>query len=250
MTPRILDEHSLLEREQSIIEAALAIIKREGVENLTIDKVVALVPFSKGTVYKHFLGKEDVMLAISNQAISILSNFFSRTAKFVGCPRERMLLLGASYLIYAILHPTFFKINLCSKSPDNFEKCSQDKIAKNEMLESILMETISSIVIEAIDNKSLALPEFMSVPQLCFSHWSLSYGVISLLSEGVGSCEGTKGLTVDRELFNNTNILYDGLSWAPLTKDKDYRQALTQALNTVFPEELLRIKKLGRELNF
>lgn len=250
MTPRILDEQSLLEREQKIIDAAFVIIQREGIENLTIDKVVALVPFSKGTVYKHFLGKEDLILAINNQAVTILLDFFSRTARYSGLPRERMLLLGASYLLYAILHPTFFKINLCSKNPGAMEKCSEENVTKMELLETSLMETISGVFIEAIEEKSLQLPEFMSIEQLCFAHWSSSYGVISLLSEDVEACKGTKGLTVDLELFNNANILFDGLNWSPLTKEMDYRAALMKGLNSVFPEEISHINSLGRELNF
>jgi AcrR family transcriptional regulator len=250
MTPRILDEHSLLEREQSIIDAALVIIQREGVENLTIDKVVALVPFSKGTVYKHFLGKEDVLLAITNQAISILSDFFSRAANYDGCPRERMLLSSASYLIYAILHPVFFMADLCSRSPSVLEKCNTFRIETQTNYQTTLMSSITSIIEDGIDKKNLALPHFMNIQQVCFSNWSLSYGIISLLSEDIDSCEGRTGLNIDRELFNNCNVMLDGLYWLPLTKDKDYKTALMHALNTVFPEELQRIQKLGRELNF
>ena len=69
MTPRILDEHSLQAREQDIIDATIALIDSHGVENITMDKVAAAVPYSKGTIYKHFLGKEDLFLAIGNQAI-------------------------------------------------------------------------------------------------------------------------------------------------------------------------------------
>ena len=57
MAPRILDEYSLKAREQDIIDATIALIEKHGVENITMDKVVAAVPYSKGTVYKHFISK-------------------------------------------------------------------------------------------------------------------------------------------------------------------------------------------------
>ena len=102
MAPRLLDEKSLRAREQQIIDAAIDFIQKHGVENLTMDKVVNAVPFSKGTVYKHFLGKEDLMLAISNHSMAILAELFCRAAQFNGCPRERMMLVNFSYLLYAI----------------------------------------------------------------------------------------------------------------------------------------------------
>ena len=45
MSPRILDEQSLRDREQLIIDVAIALIESLGVENLTMDKVIAKVPF-------------------------------------------------------------------------------------------------------------------------------------------------------------------------------------------------------------
>jgi len=249
MTPRILDEQSLQHREQQIIDAALDLIQENGIENLTIDKVVAKVPFSKGTVYKHFLGKEDLMLALGNQAIAILVDLFSRAAKFDGCARERMLLLNLSYLIYAILHPALFKTVVCSKSPNVYEKCSEKRLQQQEQLEVKLLTTIHGIVELAIDNDNFVLPANMTIQQVCFASWSMSYGTIGLLSTEVEQCSGSSGLVVERELFNQNNILFDGLQWQPLSKDKDYVAAIKIALPQVFAKELAEMKAIGRELN-
>jgi len=250
MSPRILDEQSLLTREQQIIDATLDLIQVHGIENLTMDKVVAKVPFSKGTVYKHFLGKEDLMLALGNQAVAILGDLFSRAAKFDGCARERMLILNLSYLIYAILHPALFKTVVCSKSPNVYEKCSEKRLQEQEQLEVKLLSTIHGIVEQAIDNNNFVLPAHMNIQQVCFANWSMSYGTIGLLSAEVEQCSGSSGLVVERELFNQNNLLFDGMQWAPLTRDKDYVVALEKALPQVFAKELAEMKSLGRELSF
>ena len=93
-SPRLPDGSTLKEREQKILTVAIILIQRFGIENLTMDKVVAQLPFSKGTVYKHFIGKEDLLLAINNYAIDVLSDLFYRAYKFDGGSRERMLLLN------------------------------------------------------------------------------------------------------------------------------------------------------------
>ncbi len=250
MTPRILDETALKAREQEIIDAAISLIAQLGIENLTMDKVVARVPFSKGTVYKHFLGKEDLLLAISNQAIGILSGFFLRAFKFEGCTRERMLLLNFSYLLYAILYPELFQTAICAKAPNVIGKSSEQRIQEQQQLEMKLLGAIHGIVEEAISSKNLTLPAQMDIQQLCFASWSMSYGVISLLSDEVEQCSGRTDLVVERELFNQNNLLFDGLQWQPLTKDKMHCSVLKKTLAQVFPDELALIKAKGRELQF
>ena len=153
MTPRILDEKALAAREQEIIDAAIGLIKEHGVDHLTMDKVVSKVPYSKGTIYNHFDGKEDLLLAISNFAMSIMSDLFWRSAQFEGCARERMLLLNFSYLIYAILHPALFQTCVCAKSQNVVGKASEQRIKKQEELEFRILGAIHGIIESAVNDK-------------------------------------------------------------------------------------------------
>ncbi len=249
MTPKILDEESLKSREEQIIDAAIEVILQLGVENLTMDKVVAKVSFSKGTVYKHFLGKEDVLLAISNRALEVLAELFSRAAAAKGSARERMLLLNFSYLIYAILYPALFHGAICAKSPNVYGKSSEERLKQQELLEYKLLGSIHGIVEQGINDNDLKLPDYMNIQQLCFTNWSGAYGVISLLSGEVEQCSGRTDLIVERELFNQNNIFFDGLQWLPLTKEMDHKAVLKEALAMAFPQELADIAALGRTLN-
>jgi AcrR family transcriptional regulator len=248
--PKLLDEAAFKERELLIINSAVLLIQKNGIENLTMDKVVAQVPFSKGTVYKHFMGKEDLLLAISNYSMEVLSDLFYRTYQFKGCARSRMLLLNFSYLIYAMLYPALFQSVLCAKSPNVVGKSSEKHINEGEKLEIKLMTSIHGIVEDGLHDNSLSLPLNMDIQQLCFSNWSMAYGAISLLSDEVEQCSGRTSLIVERELFNLSNLLYDGMGWKPLTKDISHCAELKVALAELFPEELAQIKAKGRELNF
>ena len=250
MTPRLLDEDALQAREAQIIDVAISLIARHGIENLTMDKVVSQVPFSKGTVYKHFLGKEDLLLAISNRAIKLLSELFAKAFIFQGCTRERMLLANFSYLIYAMLHPELFQTCICAKAPNVLGKSSEERIKQQEQLEAALMGSIFGIFEEAITNKSLVMPDYMDMQQLCFANWSMAYGTIALLSAEVEQCSGRTNLVVERELFNQCNLLFDGLQWQPLTKDKMHCSELKVALEQVYPAEIEQLKHKGRELMF
>ena len=248
--PRLLDENELKEREQLIITAAISIIQNFGIENLTMDKVVAQVPFSKGTVYKHFIGKEDLLQAIGNRAIKILSEMFLHAYGYEGSSRERMLLLNFSYLIYAILHPALFQSVICAKSQNVIGKSSEKRLNERDQLEMKLLTAIHGIVDDGLKEGNLILPEHMNIQQLCFANWSMSYGAISLLSGEIEECSGSTELIVERELINHSNLLFDGMGWLPLSKDKAYGSELKLALHSLFPQELALITEKGRQLNF
>lgn len=235
-------------REQDIMNTAITLIGEIGIVNLTMDKLVAKVPYSKGTVYKYFSGKEDLLLAISNYSIAMLSGFFSRAAKFEGESRERILLLNFAYLIYASLYPVLFQTVICSKSPNVYGKASANRLQEQKHFESNLLSISRSVVQEALDNKSLTQPEYMSIEQLCFANWSMGYGIVLLLSGTVHECTNRAGFMIEQELFNQNNLLFDGLGWQPLSSQKDYRIALNKALRLVFPNELALLKKQGCDL--
>ncbi len=250
MAPKLIEEHSFQAREQDILDATIGLIDEYGIESITMDKVVAAVPYSKGTVYKHFLGKEDLFLAIGNQAIKVMHDLFGRSARYEGSTRERMLLLNISYLIYAILHPALFKSMQCAKSPSVYGKCSEQRLQEQQLLESKVMETITDIVEAAEACNQLKVPAHMTPQQVCFSTWTIGFGAISLLAGELDQCSGSENLIVEREMLNQYNVLLDGYQWLPLSKDKDYETALQVALKTVFPGELLLLKGKGREFNF
>jgi AcrR family transcriptional regulator len=248
--PRLLNENALKEREQTIITAGISLIQHSGIENLTMDKVVAQVPYSKGTIYKHFISKEDLLLAISNYAIEVLSDLFYRAYQFKGCSRERMLLLNFSYLIYAILYPELFQAVICAKSQSVIGKSSEQRLKENDQLQVTLLTAIHGIVEDGLSDQSIVLPDHLNIQQICFANWSMAYGTIILLSGEVDSCSGRTDLIVERELFNNSNLLFDGMGWQPLTKDKKHCTELAFALQSLFPQELTLMKEKGRELNF
>lgn len=161
--PRLLNEDALNEREKTILDVAINLVQRLGIENLTMDKVVAQVPFSKGTVYKHYTGKEDLLLAMSNHAMEVLSDLFYRAYEFNGCSRERMLLLNFSYLIYAILYPELFQSVICAKSQSVIGKSTEERLNEHDRLEMKLLMSIHGIVDDGLRDSSLTLPQHMTL---------------------------------------------------------------------------------------
>jgi TetR/AcrR family transcriptional regulator, fatty acid metabolism regulator protein len=63
-THRSLKERQRQEREELILSVAEEVLMEKGYYEASIDEIAARVGIAKGTVYLHFPGKEDLMVAI------------------------------------------------------------------------------------------------------------------------------------------------------------------------------------------
>ncbi len=51
-------------REHAIVEAALELLIKNGIDNVTVSDIASAAGVGKGTVYKHFLTKTEILIAI------------------------------------------------------------------------------------------------------------------------------------------------------------------------------------------
>lgn len=248
MSPRALDQASLQLRELTIIEAALELLAEIDVSQLTMDKLVARVPYSKGTVYGHFCCKEDLLAAIGNHALRILIKLFSRAVEHGSNSRESYLGMSVAYLLYSLQNPVLFRTALCGKSPSVQGKTSAARRDEHEELEQVLMGLFFQVIDQGVAEGALTLPAHMSKQQVSFAGWAAGYGAIMLLNDDLDRCAGRHGLYLEREFCHTINIFLDGLNWQPLSSAYDYRAVLKRMLEQQFADELKAIQARGRQL--
>ena len=63
-TPRSLKEKQRQEREALILQVAEEVLMEKGYHETSMDEIAARVGIAKGSVYLHFPGKEDLVVAI------------------------------------------------------------------------------------------------------------------------------------------------------------------------------------------
>jgi AcrR family transcriptional regulator len=245
MSPRILDHKTQLERENILLDCAQAFIKRESIAALTIDKLVKELPFSKGTVYNHFTSKEDLLLGLCNRGMSILADLFSRARQFDGLSREQGLAIHFAYMLYAKLYPTLFMLVLTAKTSNITDKASTSRQEEHLNLEGQLIGPIVSIFQDSLKRGEIAPPMPMTLEQLSFACWSLSFGTNALLLQNIERCGTRASLIVERELINNVNILFDGFQFRPLTKEHDWTKTISKLKSTTFYQEVNLLKDRG-----
>lgn len=53
-----------LAREQAIINSAIRLAKKQGIANITISLIAKHAGIGKGTIYKHFISKTEILMRI------------------------------------------------------------------------------------------------------------------------------------------------------------------------------------------
>ena len=244
MPPRIISKSDFAQREKELVELGRTLVENECLTTLTIDKLVAAAAYSKGTIYKHFTGKEDLILAICNTCIQEVQELFIRALKFNGNSRERMLAVMVSYVIWAKLHPAQLFAVLSAHSPSVTLCSSDERNTEHHRIEAELMGLLNIEISKAIESGDLILPADMQIQQVTFAMWSASWGAMALIISK-GNSVKLQPMVLERESFTNARLILDGFDWKPLSKTTDYSKTIKKITNEIFKPEIESLEQLG-----
>jgi TetR/AcrR family fatty acid metabolism transcriptional regulator len=88
--PRSLKERQRQEREELILQAAEEVLAEKGYYDTSVDEIAARVGIAKGTVYLHFPGKEDIMIAILERNAQAMVELVEATISTSHSNREKL----------------------------------------------------------------------------------------------------------------------------------------------------------------
>lgn len=207
-------------REEELIDLAVDIIAADGPGSLTLEKLTARSPYSKGTIYNHFSSKEDCLSALCCRAVAAIMALFKTAGEFDGEFREKALAIHYSYQLYSRLHPTLFQVVLVSKAPGVREKTSAKRIECMDLLEEQINDFTDSMFLLAKQQGQIGNPT-VTVETMSFANWAMSFGSLALANSAVDAAAVSR-LNQETLLLNNINLLLDGMVWRPLSTEWDY----------------------------
>ena len=249
MSPRTISENEFASRELELIELARSLVEDECLTTLTIDKLVAAAPYSKGTIYKHFISKEDLLLAICNTCVSEIHALFKRALTFKGNSRERIIAVVVAYIIWAKLHPSQLFAVLSAHSPSVAACSSEERNVGHQQAEMALMAIMNDEIGKAINAGDLTLPDSISFQQVTFAMWSASWGAMALIMSK-GSSTELQPMILERESFTNARLILDGFNWKPLSNEWDYGESVKRIAEELFQPEIETLQKMGTPFIF
>jgi len=242
MSPKILDKETIQARDHELIESAIVLLKEIGGASMTMDKFIARVPYSKGTVYQHFCNKEDLFTATCNYGLKQMIELFERVDEFVGNGRERIQAMCYAYYLHAVKDPAWFMMVMSIKTESLAQKTSEARLQEHEVIEEKLMELMSKELMRAMERGEFALPKNMNMLQVVFAIWSMCFGSMSFLMLHSDDCGKKAELDVFADTMNNLNILLDGFILQPLSSSFDYRASVERVAREIFPKESQELK--------
>jgi AcrR family transcriptional regulator len=220
-------------REELILDTAAAMLLNEGYLGLNLDRLAEKVEYSKGTLYLHFDGKEDLILAIAARNLKERVDLFEHAVTLSGRPREKAFALGVADLVFLHHHPVHFQIEPLVKQTSIWERGSAKRQQEFDLNIKICLDILRRLMEDGAKHGDLDLSK-IKPEAVTFGLWSMSYGAYSLarsqaLLKTIGLEKPLRTLIHDRSLF------LDGVGWKPLSTSWDYNATLDRVFKDLFP---------------
>lgn len=236
-------QRELLEREQLILDTAKEILQKEGLANLTMDRVAAEIEYSKGTVYNHFKSKEEIISGISCRCMSNLIELFTRAKNYQGSNRERIAAIGIAHSLYALLHPTEIQNMQIIKSQAVREKISPIKRDEILKLEQCVTGIVVDIVMDAFNDGDIPADQDFIPDGIVFGLWTMGYGTNLLHLSGIDFKELGMQSPLDI-MWVNSHKLLDSYNWQPLSTTFDINEMRKKICTELFYNEQQQLNEI------
>jgi AcrR family transcriptional regulator len=158
----------------ALLEAALVLVQREGVEALTLRGVARRAGVSPAAPYRHFADKRALLAAVAEEGFRLLATAL-REAGGAEDPRERFRARGRAYVGFATAHPSHFRVMFGRELADRtgYPGLRDAGAAAFDALVEGMLEAQRAGVVREGDPRELGL-----------AAWSAMHGLSSLLLTG------------------------------------------------------------------
>lgn len=228
MTTLTRRQREYQQREQLFLDTARDIIRAEGFHALTMEKIAADTEYAKGTIYKHFTSKEDLVVGLCGQGLSYLVALCGAMADFPGKPREKLTVMAVAYQVYAHRYPEEYDLIMEARAGNLRERASAGRLALTDQQDARLLQLIRSQIETAMAEGDLVLRGGLQPDDICFGLWSMSFGV-SVLQQARDMLINMRISDDALQLPLQLTYLLDGYGWRPLSDEQDYPAVLHKA---------------------
>lgn len=230
-------QRQLAEREQTFLDRAWEMIRRDGLLNLQMARLAAECDYAVGTLYQHFSSKEDLLVALAARQTGQRIELFQRAAAWQAPSRQRIFAILIADILFAQQSIDFFRLARYVSTHAVWAAASEQRRADALARSRPLGEAVYRIIDEAIaagdiDGAGLGGPE------LCSGLWAMCEGMHTLVSAH-GLLESQCVPRPYQLLQHHAHALLNGLGWQPLMPlaDVDAQQQLfARIVRELFPE--------------
>lgn len=167
-------------KRQQILEAAYVVFSRKGYYQTTIDEIIALADTGKGTVYNHFVNKEQLFYTVVKEKSAPFHMALEMLVNSLEQPSQKISKVIRLFLEFYVAHANLWRVLMhemrslgClefqnqSNSPQN-EKFRESFYYSLDQLEKILQEALVKGFLRECDTKKAAYGLFSVIVTTVF----------------------------------------------------------------------------------
>ena len=168
-----ISERKLQHREEvraAIMEAAQAVVLKEGWQALSIRKIAEAIDYSVPVIYDHFINKEALLLEFVKKGFDLLNRKLEKAKDSVEDPELQIKAIGDAYFKFYFEHKEYYRLMFGIGIPS----CEAMKeIPELKRFEQIVIEPIGLLISR---NKQKHMDEKVKFKNF----WSSLHGLISI----------------------------------------------------------------------
>jgi AcrR family transcriptional regulator len=231
-------------RGENLLRIARKLILEHGVQGLTMERLAAATPYSKGTIYQHFRSRDDILATLCIVMGELRLDMFERASRFAGRSRERAVAANKGHSLLFQIHRELWQAEQLISEVHLRAKLSPERRAALDLINSKCFDTYMGILRDGIAAGDLTPP--------------LGLGPEQLLIGMIGSTRGLYGIWASDSPvqtwvndssdlhFKLISAFFDGFGWKPLSHEWDYSKTVERVRSEVFPNEVGQLESVSR----
>lgn len=162
-----------------LLQKAEDILTAEGPTGLSLRRLARLTGVSEAAPYRHFDGKDGILAAVAIRALERFADQLEAAAARTGRHEERIMVLGAAYVRFAVEHPQHFRLIFGRERPPLDQYPELREAADNAF--DVLQRAVTSV-----DRKAdMTLTEAATAYNRALAAWSRAHGIAMLVIDGM-----------------------------------------------------------------
>jgi AcrR family transcriptional regulator len=228
-------------RGMALLSVAETIVLEEGYAALTMDRLAVDAQCPKGTLYRRFTSRDDVLLALALRGIRLRLDLINRGLQWSGPSRERLVALIEGVMMFYRLYPGQSRLVHLAGGAIR-DRASEACLAAVFEAEQETINRVQSVILDGLADGDVTLPEGSNLGEVTMAFCALVYGTSAIIDNGFVE----KVIRVDDplgRLWRAVHLMADTYGWRPMFRERDWSELLASVEASCFGEEMQLLKE-------
>ncbi|PSU47689.1 hypothetical protein C9J12_14165 [Photobacterium frigidiphilum] len=230
-------QRELAQRHQLILDQSIELIHAEGISSVRMERLAQLTEYSKGTIYQHFTGREDLLLSVSNTSLDKQLTAIGAIDSLSLSLREKLIAIIFAYQIMNGQQRSQLELLKFVQSEECQSKASAATLSEHHSLYSKLVGSVYDVIHQAINTQKLQLKNNITADDIFGSVWAFAFGATFLNALSANKTQSLCPEVTEVGLIKLISTSFDALAWEPLSHQYDE--------NALYEKVLILCKSIG-----